>query len=131
MILISARSSAEVDRRLAIVACPAIHYALPNDRLKYDIVQSIRTLTLLRQTHPEKLLANRLHFRLPAEMSAACAEHPEWLAHSREIADRCEFDLPFGPPQFPDFEPPDGSPPREFLRRLVQDGARASPGPTR
>ncbi|MFO7663234.1 MAG: hypothetical protein R6X18_11670, partial [Chloroflexota bacterium] len=36
------------------VPCPAIHYAAPKDRLRYNIVQSIRTLTLLRQAHPEK-----------------------------------------------------------------------------
>ncbi|MFZ0826031.1 MAG: DNA polymerase IV [Verrucomicrobiia bacterium] len=110
--------------RFPVVACPAIHYALPDDRLKYDIVQSIRTLTLLRQQHPDKRLPSRFHFRTPAEMAAACQEHPDWLAHSLEIAERCNFDLPFGKPQFPAFVPPDGSSPHEFLRRLVLDGAR-------
>src|SRR5207247_6011965 len=43
-------------------ACPAIHYATPGNRLKYDIVQSIRTLTLLRQEHVEKRLGGRFHF---------------------------------------------------------------------
>ena len=105
-----------------VVACPAIHYGLPGDRLKYDIVQSIRTLTLLRQEHPEKRLDGRLHFRTPAEMIAACKGHPEWLAHSLEIADRCNFELPFGKPQFPAFVPPDGSTPHEYLHRLVADG---------
>ena len=47
---------------------------LPGDRMKYDIVQSIRTLTLLRQEHPAKRLDGRLHFRTPAEMAAACQE---------------------------------------------------------
>src|SRR5204863_8607059 len=51
-------------------ACPAIHYATPEDRLRYDIVQSIRTLTLLRQEHPEKRSGGRVHFRTPAEMAA-------------------------------------------------------------
>ena len=51
------------------VACPAIHYAAPGDRQKYDIVQSIRTLTLLREEHPEKRTNGRLHFRSPAEMA--------------------------------------------------------------
>jgi hypothetical protein len=36
------------------VACPSIHYATPAERQRYDIVQSIRTLTLLPQRHPEK-----------------------------------------------------------------------------
>src|SRR5438034_11536075 len=37
-----------------IVACPAIHYATPEDRRRYDILQSIRTLTLLEDGHPEQ-----------------------------------------------------------------------------
>jgi error-prone DNA polymerase len=107
-----------------VVACTATHYALPADRLKYDIVQSIRTLTLLRQAHPGKRLEGRFHFRTPAEMAAACQAHPEWLAHSLEIADRCQFEIPFGKPQFPPFVPPDGSTARAFLHRLVWEGLR-------
>ncbi|MGA2247083.1 MAG: DNA polymerase IV [Verrucomicrobiota bacterium] len=115
-------SPSDAGRRFPVVACPAIRYALPDDRLKYDIVQSIRTLTLLRQEHPEKRLDGRLHFRTPAEMATACKDHPEWLAHSLEIAERCHFELPFGNPQFPAFAPPDGSTPHEFLHQLVRDG---------
>ena len=92
--------------------------------MKYDIVQSIRTLTLLRQEHPDKRTDGRFHFRTPTEMAEACKEHPDWLAHSLEIADRCNFEMPFGKPQFPAFVPPDGSTPREFLHRLVLDGLR-------
>ena len=47
------------------MACPAIRYATPEDRQKYDIVQSIRTLTLLREEHPEKRQGGRFHFRTP------------------------------------------------------------------
>ena len=114
--------------RHPIVACPVIHYGLPGDRMKFDIVQSIRTLTLLRQEHPNKRLDGRLHFRTPIEMTAACKDHPEWLAHSLEIAARCNFDLPFGKPQFPAFVPPDGSTPHDYLHRLVMDGLRSRYG---
>ena len=110
--------------RFPVVACPAVHYALPGDRTKYDIVQSIRTLTLLRQEHPGKRLDGRLHFRLPAEIGGACKDHPEWLAHTLEIASRCNFILPFGKPQFPAFVPPDGSTPHDYLHKLVNDGLR-------
>ena len=107
-----------------MVACPVIHYATPADRLKFDIVQSIRTLTLLRQEHPEKRNDGRLHFRTSAEMTAACLEHPDWIAHSLEIAERCHFVIPFGKPQFPAFLPTDGSTPHEFLHKLVSKGLR-------
>lgn len=106
------------------IAAPAVRYAVPADRQKYDIVQSIRTLTLLRELHPEKHPNGRFHFRAPAHMVAACAEHPEWLQNTLEIAERCSFEFPFGKPQFPDFHPPDGSSARDFLRRLVLDGLR-------
>ena len=108
--------------RHPVVACPVTHYATPGDRLKFDILQSIRTLTLLRQEHPEKRSGGRLHFRTPAEMTQACREHPEWLAHTLEIAERCHFEIPFGKPQFPAFVPPDKTTPHEFLRRLVMEG---------
>lgn len=107
-----------------VVACPAVHYGSPEDRQKYDLVQSIRTLTLLRQPHPEKCAAGRRHFRTAAEMSLACREHPDWLRHTHEIAERCHFELPFGKPQFPAYVPPDGARPGDFLRRLVLQGLR-------
>jgi len=111
-------------RPLPCTASLPIHYALPSDRWKYDIVQSIRTLTLLRQQHPEKRLDGEYHFRPPAEMQKLFAAHPELLAHSREIADRCSFQFSLGKPQFPGYTPPDGLTPAEFLRRLVMQGLR-------
>jgi DNA polymerase-3 subunit alpha len=105
-----------------VVACPTIHYGVPDDRLKFDIVQSIRTRTLLRQDHPEKRKDGKLHFRTPAEMISACRENSKWLENSLEIAERCNFEMPFGKPQFPAFVPPDNSLPREFLWKLVSDG---------
>ena len=122
----AARQMARSD--FPIVACPAVHYSTPDDRQKYDIVQSIRTLTLLRQEHPDKRMGGRFHFRTPAEMMDACKEHPEWLPHSLEIAERCNFEMPFGRPQFPAFAPPDGSTPREFLHNLVFTGLRTRYG---
>ncbi len=107
-----------------IVACPSIRYDRPDHRVRYDIVQSIRTLTLLRESHSSKQNSGYFHFRSPAEMVAGCKEHPEWLLNTNEIAERCNFDLPFGKPQFPAFRPPDGSSPSDFLRRLVMQGLR-------
>ena len=57
------------------VAAPATHYATPEDRRKYDILQSIRTLTLLQQAHPEKRAGGRWHFRAPEELAAVSAHN--------------------------------------------------------
>lgn len=105
-----------------VVACPEIHYGVADDRLKFDIVQSIRTRTLLRQDHPEKRITGKLHFRTPAEMFFGCRENPEWLENSLEIAERCNFEMPFGKPQFPAFILPDNTLPHEFLWKIVSEG---------
>lgn len=121
-------TSRETPNDFPAAACPAVHYATPAERQKYDIVQSIRTLTLLQEAHPEKQSGKRFHFRTTEEMVSGCKGHADWLSHTREIADRCHFDLPFGKPQFPAFVPSDGSAPSEFLRRLVHEGLRARYG---
>lgn len=99
-----------------------VHYATPGDRWKYDVVQSIRTLTLLRQSHPDKRLDGEFHFRTPSELSRLFAAHPEVLRNTQEIADRCSFILKPAKPQFPSYTPPDGSPPAAFLRKLAMEG---------
>jgi DNA polymerase-3 subunit alpha len=119
--LVTAR---EVPGDFGAVACPSIRHARPEDRKKWDIVQSVRTLTLLQEAHPEKRRDGRYHFRSPAEMTISCRQHPEWLGRTLEIAERCQFEFPFGKPQFPEFHPRDGSTAREFLRRLVTEGLR-------
>jgi DNA polymerase III alpha subunit/nucleotidyltransferase/DNA polymerase involved in DNA repair len=109
---------------LPCVASLPIHYELPSDRWKYDIVQSIRTLTLLRQAHPGKRLKGDYHFRTPSEMQKLFAAHPELLAHSLEIAERCSFTFSMGKPQFPSYPAPGGFTPAAFLRHLAMDGLR-------
>ena len=105
-----------------VVAVPPIHYAERADRQRYDILQSIRTLTLLSEQHAEKKQDGAFHFRSCTEMMSACKDHPEWLRHTLEIAERCSFVLPFGKPQFPKFIPPDGAASKDFLYRLVLRG---------
>jgi DNA-directed DNA polymerase III PolC len=109
---------------LPCVALFPVHYEMPGDRWKYDVVQSIRTLTLLRQQHPEKRLGGEYHFRGGTEMQRLFATQPKLLAHSVELAERCSFEFKLGTPQFPGYTPPDGSTPAAFLRRLVMDGLR-------
>src|SRR5207244_2618376 len=70
----------------------------------------IRTLTLLRQEHPQKRFDGEFHF--------AAESNPRAL----EIMERCNFEFETGQLQFPAFKPPDGSTPAQFLRRLVWKG---------
>jgi DNA-directed DNA polymerase III PolC len=97
-------------------AFPAIRYRTPAEKLGYQIVQSIRTLTLLAESHPEKRTGS---FHFPGKA--------EWPADTRameELVDACNFRFEFGKLHFPAYQPEDGSSPREMLRRLAGEGLR-------
>jgi len=111
-------ASREIVTKNPAVVAPAIHYAIPNDRMRYDIVQSIRTLTLLQQAHPEKRVGGQYHFRTPLELGTVRTGVTQTL----ELAERCQFEFPFGKPQFPAYNTLDGSSSREFLRNKVFQG---------
>lgn len=105
------------------ILVPRTHYGDRSERRHFEIVQSVRTRTLLPQSHPEKR-GGDLSFRPVSALPAWVDRHPELLERTRELAEACEFSFPFGAPQFPEYRPSDGSDPRGFLRRLVMEGLR-------
>jgi len=136
------RSFVDAARRLRIplVATAEAHCLGTEDRLLYDIVASMRTLTLLGQTHPEKLGAGRYHFHTPEEMEREFSGVPQALANTVRIAERCQFDFPLGGILFPDFafagdcaeaglHAPKGSDPIALLRKLAWEGFERRYGP--
>jgi len=90
---------------------PEIRYSTIQDRHLYNIVQSMRTLTLLNDPHPDKRTGS-FHFRNEyAEIDLS------------EIVDKCRFEFELGGLKFPIFQPTNGSTPHAFLRQLTMEGA--------
>jgi DNA polymerase III alpha subunit len=100
-----------------VSAFPEIRYASAREAKFYEVVQSIRTLSLAGQAHVDK---RRGDFSWGREMKAV----PDMQRDAEEIAERCEFVLPIGGLKFPRFAPPDGSSPQEFLARLAREGMK-------
>ncbi|MBK5290696.1 MAG: DNA polymerase III subunit alpha [Acidobacteriia bacterium] len=125
-----ARSFLDASRRMRVplVATAESHYLIPEDRRLYDMVASMRTLTLLGQTHKDKLPPGNFHFHSPEEMSRQFQEMPHALKNTLRIAERCRFDFPLGDIHFPEFPSgPEGA--TAMLRRLSEDGLRNRYGP--
>src|SRR5262249_24530761 len=102
---------------LPAVASFTVHYALPSDRWKYDIVQSIRTLTLLRQHPPKNGSGGPSISPPPAKIQNLFFPHPDLPAPTPKSAPRSPFSSPLANPHFPSSPPADGSPPAAFLSR--------------
>ena len=100
-----------------VTAFPEVRYAATREAKFYEVVQSIRTLSLAGQMQGRK---RRGDFSWGREMKAS----PGMMRDAEEMAERCEFVLPTGGLKFPRFAPPDGSLPREFLARLAREGMK-------
>jgi DNA polymerase III alpha subunit/nucleotidyltransferase/DNA polymerase involved in DNA repair len=105
------------------VATPAIRYAAAGDHKDFEIIQSIRTLTLLNQSHPEKR-RGAYGFPDPQSLRERFKDHPEMINLTQEIAGRCDFSFEFGKMQIPPFRAPRGMTAHGFLRELVLRGVR-------
>ena len=118
----SARGAEKVPPGLPAVLAPRIHYGTPADRMQWHVMQSIRTRTLLQQPHPDKRLMGAYHFRTPAELNRLAGACPALLTNTVELADRCAFEFPFAPPQFPLWDPSNPEASKVLLRELVMQG---------
>jgi len=101
-------------RLLPNTTFPAIRYRIPKEKLGYQIVQSIRTRTLLAEPHPEKR-GGSFHFPIKSE----------WPTDTRameQLIEACDFRFEIGKLRFPAYRPDDGSTPHQMLRRLATEG---------
>jgi len=116
---------------LRCVATNAVHYAVKDRAPLYDVVTSIRLRVPLEQAalphgdRPPLLFPNHERcLKAPAEMAQLFREHPEEIAATVEIAERCTFALEDLSYEFP--RPnnlPEGKDPYDLLVEEVWAGA--------
>jgi len=121
-------------RGVPVVASGDVRFARPAGRRLLDAFACLREKTTLDRAG--RLLAPNAerHLRRPEEVAARFADRPAWVRASREIAERCAFDLDDLGYRFPDFPVPPGETQPALLRRLTLEGARrryGSPLPRR
>jgi error-prone DNA polymerase len=122
---------------VAICATNDVRYARREEKPVLDVLHCIREGTTLDRAGRSLAPNAEAHLKSHEEMSRLFADHPEWLARSRVVADACRFSLRELKYRFPCEIPcaADGAPapsdrpafegetPDEALRRLTYDGA--------
>jgi DNA-directed DNA polymerase III PolC len=103
----------------ADVALPEIRYHKAEDKVFFDIVQSMKTLTLLHEKHPQKRRGD-FAFHPPVEWRYSATA----MQAAQDIAAQCEFTFDFKTLRFPRYTPADGSTPAAMLYQLAHDGLR-------
>ena len=90
-----------------------------------------RTLTAIRLNQTidhlssDSILPPDSHFMSQQMMEERFKDHPEALAATMEITERCKFDLPIGEPHMPIVSLPDGLTATQHLRNKATEGAKS------
>jgi len=107
---------------IPLVATNDIHYVDASDADMHDILLCIQTGKLRSEENRMRFANDQFYLKTEAEMAALFPEHPEALANTLAIADRCQVDFEFGKLFMPDYQPPDGYDLPGYLRRLCEEG---------
>src|SRR5690606_27791804 len=116
------------DLGLGVVATNDAHYLHKSDAEAHDVLLAIGTGSDLDDPKRFRFTGSESYVKSEAEMLALFPEHPETLANTQAVADRCEFDFEkrYFLPTFP--KPPEYSSDEALLRHLTETGAGARYG---
>ncbi|MEW6321794.1 MAG: DNA polymerase III subunit alpha [Acidobacteriota bacterium] len=110
------------DLGLPLVATNDVHYLRETDHRAHDILLCIGTG---KSVHDEKRLryhGNQFFLKTAEQMAAIFTDHPEALANTVRIAERCNVEIPSGALHLPRFEVPEGFTLDGYFEHVVRQG---------
>ncbi len=116
--------SIEIARRmgLPVVATSDAHYVNREDAEAQDVLLCINTGKYRTDKNRMRMEGDQFFLRAPDEMYAALAGHEDALRQSQAIADSVDIELELGQRHFPNYTPPAGKTPADYLRELCISG---------
>jgi len=106
-----------------LVATNDVLYHHPDRRMLQDVVTCIREGATIHEAGRRLEVNAERHLKSAAEMAELFQDHPEVVARTVEIADRCRFSLDEIRYEYPVELVPDGMTPQQHLERLAWDAA--------
>lgn len=108
-----------------VVATNDCHYIERSDAPVQDILMCIQTGKTLQDKSRMRFNSDQFYLKSTEEMwQIFGSESEEALLNTIAIAEMCNVEIPLGQRLLPEFTPPNGESPSEYLRRLVEQGLR-------
>jgi DNA polymerase III subunit alpha len=107
-----------------LVATNDIHYARPDDREAQDILVAVQTGSRIEDEDRLTMKEANLSMRSADEMAVLFPDHPEAIAATEEIAEKCAVEIELGKIKLPEFSVPNGATPDAYLQTLCEDGLK-------
>jgi len=109
------------DLGLGLVAANDVHFLERGHHEAHDVMVCIGTGANVTDERRLRYLPE-LYLKTPQEMAEIFADHPEALANTARIAERCNVTMDFGTSRFPVFHSPAGKTREGYLRELCEEG---------
>ena len=106
---------------IGLVATNDIHYVRKKDTEAHDVLLAIQTSKGVNDPTRMRYAEGEFYMRSPEEMQELFQDHPEALANTQKIAERCKVDFEFGRLHLPNFPLPEGMTDDAYLKQLCEE----------
>ncbi|MDK3157894.1 DNA polymerase III subunit alpha [Kamptonema cortianum] len=106
---------------LPLVATNDVHFLERGHHEAHDVLICIGTGHNLADEKRMRY-SPELYLKSGDEMMALFAEHPQAIANTLEIAEKCAVTFEFGKNKYPKYQPPGGMSEEEYFRKLCHEG---------
>ncbi|MFQ3609983.1 MAG: DNA polymerase III subunit alpha [Fimbriimonadales bacterium] len=107
--------------RLPLIATNDAHYLHRQDAETHDVLLCVQTGKSINDPNRLKFDTQEFYVKSPQEMHQLFRDHPEALANTLEIAERCNLELAFGRAPLPDPGLPPDKDAMTYLRELCYE----------
>jgi DNA polymerase-3 subunit alpha len=108
---------------VGLVAANDVHFLERSHYDAHDVMICIGTGSNVADERRMRYVPE-LYFKSPEEMRALFQAHPDAVANTLRIAERCNLKLEFGKPKYPNYTPPEGFTQNQYLRSLCEEGVK-------
>jgi DNA polymerase-3 subunit alpha len=110
---------------LPVVATNDVHYSERADAEAHLYLSCIKTGRSAVEAKEHHHGSSEMYLKSPAEMAERFAGHPEALAATLAIAEKCALKLKLGEPMLPSFQVPAGYDTEGYFRHVARAGLEA------
>ncbi|HSE81917.1 MAG TPA: DNA polymerase III subunit alpha, partial [Gaiellaceae bacterium] len=107
---------------LPLVATGDVHYLRHEDARAHEALLCIQSGDTLANPNHWRFDTDQFYFKSPEEMAQDFLDHPEAVARTLEIAERCSVAIELGVIRLPHFPTPDGRDAFDYLVELCEKG---------
>ncbi|MEM1057901.1 MAG: DNA polymerase III subunit alpha [Verrucomicrobiota bacterium] len=109
---------------LKLICTNDVHYVEAGHAAAHDVLLCIQTGAQINDPNRMRYPSPEFYFKSAEQMAELFADTPEALAHTLEIAEKCNLEIELGVDKFPKFDLPPGKTNVEYFTELCQEGAR-------